>query len=218
MSCFNKYKENKEYQQEYIWKCRNFELSYLWQRSIFLTAFFVLIYTAYFTLWRDFFSLEVDKEPLILNVISIFIMLIGFVFSILWICMAKGSKFWVEIYENKISEFENLHRKDFEAQGLNKDEGKTNPNNNGLFFKNSRKAYRYSVSRINIMIGQVLAYVSAILYIIHNLYLLHFLYNKYKHTIVLNNCKCIISIISIIICLYILFFISSKIKKLLESP
>lgn len=34
-----------------LWKGRNFELTNLWQRSIFLATFLVLIFTAYLGLW-----------------------------------------------------------------------------------------------------------------------------------------------------------------------
>lgn len=30
-----------------LWRCRDFELSHLWQRSIFLTAFLVMCFTGY---------------------------------------------------------------------------------------------------------------------------------------------------------------------------
>ncbi|WP_300232445.1 hypothetical protein [uncultured Alistipes sp.] len=32
---------------ETLWRCRDFELSHLWQRSIFLSAFLILCFTGY---------------------------------------------------------------------------------------------------------------------------------------------------------------------------
>ena len=32
---------------ETLWRCRDFELSHLWQRSIFLSAFLILCFTVY---------------------------------------------------------------------------------------------------------------------------------------------------------------------------
>ena len=32
---------------EKLWRCRDFELSHLWQRSIFLSAFLILCFTGY---------------------------------------------------------------------------------------------------------------------------------------------------------------------------
>lgn len=32
---------------ETFWRCRDFELSHLWQRSIFLSAFLILCFTGY---------------------------------------------------------------------------------------------------------------------------------------------------------------------------
>lgn len=35
---------------EKLWKSRDFEISHLWQRSLFLATFIVLVFTVYFTL------------------------------------------------------------------------------------------------------------------------------------------------------------------------
>jgi bacitracin transport system permease protein len=36
---------------EFLWRGRDFELTSLWQRSIFLATFLVIIFTAYLGLW-----------------------------------------------------------------------------------------------------------------------------------------------------------------------
>lgn len=35
------------------WKGRDFELSHLWQRSIFITTFIILVYTGYGAIWLN---------------------------------------------------------------------------------------------------------------------------------------------------------------------
>lgn len=38
------------------WHGRDFELSHLWQRSIFITTFIILIYTGYGAIWLNFLN------------------------------------------------------------------------------------------------------------------------------------------------------------------
>ena len=114
-----------------LWRGRDFELTSLWQRSVFLATFLVLIFTAYLGLSsavlgrmndtqayissthylpHGFLTIEASPNPR--SALSLFAVLsnsiefgIGFFvlslmgssFSILWIFMAKGSKYWYEI-------------------------------------------------------------------------------------------------------------------------
>ena len=94
---------------ETLWRCRDFELSHLWQRSIFLSAFLILCFTGYGSLLMLMF----EKPNLIeyANLLAYAIGILGLVFSCLWIMMGKGSKAWYERYENAISAFECQDRK-----------------------------------------------------------------------------------------------------------
>ena len=90
-------------------RCRDFEISHLWQRSVFLTAFLVLVYSGYgLCVFRqiEMFNAASEEVFLILTLCSLLILFIGMVLSQLWIMMAKGSKAWYERYENAIYQIE----------------------------------------------------------------------------------------------------------------
>ena len=94
-----------------LWKCRDFELSHFWQRSIFLTTFFILVFTGYGKLVECYFE-KFDPSgaakalgALQFHGIALALSCLGMVLSILWVCMAKGSKTWYERYENAINDF-----------------------------------------------------------------------------------------------------------------
>lgn len=191
---------------EFLWRGRDFELTSLWQRSIFLATFLVIIFTAYLGLWSAVLGRMHDTQAYIssthyspLGVLTIeaspnsgsatsplaflsnskefgvgFLVLsaLGSCFSILWMLMAKGSKYWYERYEKSISAIEeddrlfsdeinqDWERERIEAKLQHREEeqipihgylrkGKTS---SSLF---STKGGAYSVSRVNILIGVV---------------------------------------------------------------
>jgi hypothetical protein len=151
---------------ETLWRCRDFELSNLWQRSIFLTAFLVLCFTGYGAVLikiPDCFKIENANIFLFLNVVAYCISLIGIVFSILWIKMGKGSKAWYENYESAIGAFEG--DKKYSSKKVRKIGGfrytnlkhyRKNDLNSSIL---SGKAGAYSVSKINTAIGQVFLFI-----------------------------------------------------------
>ena len=85
-----------------LWRCRDFEISHFWQRSIFLTAFHTMCFVGYGALLT---SCLADQRPWWVLCALMFLCEIGAMSSVLWICMAKGSKAWYEIYEQAISAF-----------------------------------------------------------------------------------------------------------------
>lgn len=94
---------------ERYWKCRDFEINNLWQRSIFLGPILALTYTGYGVFFLKCFVNEngllrfLDYPDIVLNhMIAIVISLMGVAFSILWIYMMKGSKAWYEVYERAV--------------------------------------------------------------------------------------------------------------------
>lgn len=149
--------------RETFYKLRNFEISNLWQRSIFLSALLVLFFPAYGVLVSKL--LDVTNKHIIYHEICCALALCAIIFSIIWIMMAKGSKAWFEVYERKICEIE-----DEEDLGI---EGKYSMRNmrkvpwsldSNLL---TGKAGRYSVSKLNILIGQFLLFLWIIILIIH---------------------------------------------------
>ena len=173
--------------RETFYKLRNFEISNLWQRSIFLSALLVLFFPAYGVLVSKL--LDVTNKYIIYHEICCALALCAIIFSIIWIMMAKGSKAWFEVYERKICEIE-----DEEDLGI---EGKYSMRNmrkvpwsldSNLL---TGKAGRYSVSKLNILIGQFLLFLWIIILIIHYIgTIISFINNMYNccvlHTIVLT--------------------------------
>lgn len=93
-----------------LWRCRDFELSHLWQRSIFLTTFLVMSFTGYGSILLricEYITDDNKRIPFcILNIAGLFIALLGVVLSALWIMMGKGSKAWYEKYEKALYNIE----------------------------------------------------------------------------------------------------------------
>ena len=137
-----------------LYKCRDLELNLLWQRSIFLTAFMIVFLTAYGGIWITDKPCFAFFTP-IFHGAGVFIGVILLAFSLLWYQMAKGSKFWYEVYEEKIKNLEN----DF---GISKE------------MRNSEvpvlKTARYSLSEINISIGIILMIIAVMITAFHLLF------------------------------------------------
>lgn len=146
---------------------RDFEISNLWQRSLFLSAFLVLLFTIYGNIVPGIFKDDCANK-LVLSEICCGLALAGFVFSLIWIMMGKGSKAWYEIYERKICKIEKEV-----SLGIPKKYrmgAKTSPEevDNNIF---TNKAGNYSPSKLNIMIGRVLAIIWFLIFGVHYLYI-----------------------------------------------
>ena len=76
--------------RETFYKLRDFEISNLWQRSVFLSALLVLFFPAYGVLVSKLIE-NADKH-IIYHEICCALALCAIIFSIIWIMMAKGSK------------------------------------------------------------------------------------------------------------------------------
>ncbi len=146
---------------EQYWKCRDFEINNLWQRSIFLGTFLVLSYTAYGAFFGKVFldgSFDVNLAKWYFHVIACILALIGMAFSVLWIAMAKGSKAWFECYEKAVVAIEKEfvstpHEKLYSGFGF-----RYRPFFNGCDLDNSiysSKGGAYSPSKVNIALGQL---------------------------------------------------------------
>lgn len=139
-----------------FYKCRSFEVLNLWRRSFLLSIFQVLCFTLYGVLASTLLTAGPGAaDPLAVNEIACAVALVGMSFAVIWIMMAKGSKAWYEVYERYIFEIERE-----ETDGLKIPERyrlgalcRPWEMNSNLF---SKKAGRYSPSRLNITIGTVL--------------------------------------------------------------
>lgn len=86
---------------ENLWHCRDFELEHFWHRSAFLSGMLLAGFTAYGCLVGSSSSLNDWCSPWKF-VLCEAVCLLPAVFSVLWILMAKASKYWYEKYESAI--------------------------------------------------------------------------------------------------------------------
>lgn len=94
---------------------------------------------------------------------------LGLCFSILWVMMSKGAKYWYESYEQSINAFINIAEKDkvWDINSQYPRHGRLDEpiNTNSSLF--SPRAYTYSVSKINCTIGIIGIICWLVLSIIH---------------------------------------------------
>lgn len=182
------------------------EIKNLWQRSIFLGAFMVLVWTGYGVSLLKFLDstkeiklnqrvccnmgcLESLCEYLASVNIYHFILLglcgVIMILSLLWIAMAKGSKFVQEAHERHIKKF--IGNNDI-AKGLycNLKDYEYLSKKDNLFFCGVLKPYRYSPSKINIALGLVSCSIGLCLFALHILAIIcHFVSFRYACLIAL---------------------------------
>lgn len=168
-----------------LYQCRELEITTQWQRSVFLAAFIILLFTGYAKLIELFFSRNIAYLPLHWTglILAFFI----FIFGILWLAMAKGSKRWTDIYETKIFLYEEKRRVNIPEQFKCKterfcknynDKFRPSPPNalccykkdDLLEKKNSFGSFgsaTVSTSKVNIMIGFIILIFGAIAFMRH---------------------------------------------------
>lgn len=145
-----------------LFHCRDFELQHLWQRSVFLAGFMI----ALFTLYGSFLGNRLNEnEPIHIKIhyFAFFIGCVGIIISQLFIMMIKGSKRWYEQFESALWWFYNNNSDLFDEKLKNNINDYPHFGNlwdkrinNSLF---NTDAGHYSVSRINIVLGQLLCLV-----------------------------------------------------------
>lgn len=160
-----------------LYKCRDLEISNLWQRSIFLSVFMVLCFSGYGYLLLKIIdcysacSLEPDKT-VYLNIAGVALGAVSSIFSLLWIFMAKASKAWYEVYETAITTFEDEYREILKIPKSNimGEMGLDIRKMSSCLY--SPKAGAFSPSRINIAIGQVCFTIWVLVIIFHFTFLI----------------------------------------------
>ena len=150
--------------RESFYRCRDFEINNLWQKSVLLTAFLVLSFTVYANLIPKLFFGSVSKNNIIIHEICCGLSLIGIVFAIVWIMMAKGSKAWYEIYESAICEIEKEKQIHIPQKYVMGNRGSEKPIDGNIF---SNNAGNYSPSKLNIFIGRFFLIIWSVIFIIH---------------------------------------------------
>lgn len=165
---------------ERAWACRDFELSHLWQRSVFLAVFLLAIAGAYGTLLLKIYFPD-DAEKICAtwqqHAIASGVCWLGITFSVLWVMMAKGSKYWFERFEKGINKYE------YELAG---EKIKDCPHHGEMpllekhqYDENifSTRAGHYSVSRVNAAIGIISLISFSFLEMLHFGIFLHLKYS-----------------------------------------
>ena len=168
---------------ELLYKAYADEIKNLWQRSVFLGTFMVLVWTGYGALQLKFIEKCAGNAPFSYHLVSLGLCAVIIVLSLLWVAMAKGSKFVQEAHEWHM---ENLNFKEIKKDIkrlfcvldnyeypnfenlLDKQKKIMNSKCNGdLFLWDTLKIYRYSPSKINIALGWISLLISFILLNIH---------------------------------------------------
>ena len=157
-----------------LYKAYADEIRNLWQRSIFLGAFMTLA-------WGGYGALQLKMiEKCLSNICAYHFASLGLcaviiVLSLLWIAMAKGSKFVQEAHEKHIDNlgFDKVDEIDIDTKTNKRLFCDLGIYNNKLAMDEKvsvwypLKPYRYSPSRINIFLGWLSTVVSIVLGIIH---------------------------------------------------
>lgn len=187
----------KELREEF-YKIRKFEIQNLWQRSIFLATFIVLLFTGYGTFFEKLMSYD-GLQSIIGHIICSLLALTGCIFSILWIMMAKGSKAWFEIYERKIGDIEKEETLNI-PENYRMQEDSPDTEDNSL---RSLNAGSYSVSKINVLLGQVLWGIWISIFCLHTLSLSGLAFFTYQDYEACTSIAIVISAASLLLLIYL---------------
>lgn len=85
------------------WENRDFEINKFWTRAAYFWGFIVLIFGGYLTLLTS----EHNIKALAMN-FDLYLLLLGFLFSLSWYLVIRGSKVWQENWEAHIDHLEDL--------------------------------------------------------------------------------------------------------------
>lgn len=163
-------KEKRKEAYEKAHEIRKFEIGLFWQRATYYWAFILAAFTAHFALIGVLFGNEKKAfsipELCKLPGLSLFALAVTaffcYFFSLCWVLMNKGSKFWQKNWEKHIDELE---------QEFSGDLYKVIPNTD---YKNefcccslSLQAYDYSVSKITSLTSVVLLIASFFMFLFY---------------------------------------------------
>ncbi len=169
-----------------LYQCRELEITTQWQRSVFLAAFIILLFTGYAKLIELFFSKHITCLPF--HWTGLILAFLIFIFGILWLAMAKGSKRWTDIYETKIFLYEEKRRVNIPEQfkckterfckNYNDNFRPSSPNDLSCYKKDDlleKKNYFWSLgpaatstAKVNIMIGFIILIFGTLAFIFHS--------------------------------------------------
>jgi hypothetical protein len=86
------------------WECRNFEIDKFWSRSLFFWGFIAAVLTGYIAL-----IVKGNAEDSAgIGYLDFYLICLGFLFSLAWFLVLRGSKAWQENWETHIDRLEDL--------------------------------------------------------------------------------------------------------------
>lgn len=199
-----------------FYQLRDVEIQNLWQRTSIFAGFIGLLFAGYGYIILENFgpgSGNIKVEPdniktyLVIHALSCGIATLGIIFSIFWIAFAKGAKAWIGVHERKICEIEAEEELGIPARfcmgELSYPGGKKEPNNNLL----SIRPGFFSVSKLNILLGQVLLICWSLIGLVHAL---SFVKLEYLLT---NIPSWVFLIVIILFLIVILIFVTRRAKS-----
>lgn len=215
------------------------EIKNLWQRSIFLGALITLAWGGYGALQLNFIENGKNGNFFIdmYHCASIGLCAVIIVLSLLWVAMAKGSKFVQEAHEKHIEnlnfdEVKKMSQKDSNTERLfcklskfdgsittNTSSNLTIDSNPNLFRSGVLKPCRYSPSRINIALGWLSCFLGCLLISYHiGFYASYIVIKLFKCN---NDICCYVSYgitaLIMLILTFLLFRVHSVIKNELKG-
>ena len=203
-------KERKERKEAYkrAHEIRQFETALFWTRGTYYWAFILAAFTAHFALLHILFSscisskgcrLHLECELCNLPKLYLFALLITaifcYFFSLCWVLMNKGSKFWQENWEEHIYNLEKEFSGNLYQTILN-----TKKKGNFSACPLSLKAYNYSVTKITLLTSIVLAIGTgfmSLFYVV--IFVLRLCGKAYEDLFTKHSCVCYVCLIGAII-------------------
>ena len=86
------------------WECRNFEIDKFWSRSLFFWGFILAVFTGYIAL----ITKEKSVDFVGIEYLDFYLICLGFLFSLAWLLVLRGSKAWQENWEMHIDRLEDF--------------------------------------------------------------------------------------------------------------
>lgn len=153
-----------------LYELRDLEIQNLWQRASIFAGLIGLFFAGYGYIVLGLIKEQDAKDvipPILGNILCCGIAMLAIIFSVIWIAMAKGAKAWFEVQEHKICTIEDEEELAIPLRfrmGKICYPGSDNEPNDCLL---SMEGGRYSVSKLNIFLGQVLLIFWSCIFIIH---------------------------------------------------
>lgn len=158
--------------RENFYKLRDLEIQNLWQRASIFAGLIGLFFAGYGYILVEKLRGTFYLKDIFLHTLCFGIAILAIIFSVIWIKMAKGAKAWFEVQERNISEIEaevELNIPLRYQMGKLPYPGSDNEPENCIF---STSCGAYSVSKLNIIFGQVLFWIWLCIWFLH-LYILY---------------------------------------------